>query len=180
MWPRSLVPARGYKVTDLSPMVVHSGDGSDVGMSAVAHLVTELLDNDPAKVNGVVNHVALIKVTGRLVPLSGLSVPRVELAAGHLCTLMAASLLDELSIPLKKTIFLTDSQSTLAQINSRQSLFEPWVLSRLRAINSKTDRKDWFKVDGTQNSADIPSKAHTKPLPALLNSKLWRKGEFME
>ena len=39
---------------------------------------------------------------------------------------------------------------------------------------------DWFKVDGTQNSADIPSEAHTKPIPALLNSKLWRKGEFME
>ena len=63
MWPRAMVPTLGYKVTENSPMLVHSGDGSEVGMCSVTHLVTELNDNDPAKKNGIVNHVAFVKAT---------------------------------------------------------------------------------------------------------------------
>ena len=99
-------------------MLVFSDDGSDVGMCSVAHLVLELHNNDPAKMNRVVNHVAFVKAMGRLVPLAGFLILRCELAASHLCTLTAAELQHKLSILIKKTIFLTDSQSTLAQINS--------------------------------------------------------------
>ena len=99
-------------------MLVFSGDGSEVGMCSLAHLVTELHNNDAANMNGVVNHVAFVKAMGRLVPFAGLSIPRCELAASHLGTLTAAALQHELSILIKKTIFLTDSQSALAQIDS--------------------------------------------------------------
>ena len=163
MWSRPLVPTLGYKTTDNSPAMVYSGDGSGVNMTATAHLVTELLDDDPNKKGGIVNHVALAKAMGRLTPLAGLTIPRAELAASHLCTILSTAIPLELSIPISKNFYFTDSQSVLAQLGSRQSLYEHWVLSRLRCINSKTQHSDWFKVDGLQNAADIPSKIHTKP-----------------
>ena len=47
MWSRPLVPALGYKITKNSPAIVYSGDASGDNMTATAHLVTELRDDDP-------------------------------------------------------------------------------------------------------------------------------------
>ena len=180
MWSRPLVPALGYKITKNSPAIVYSGDASGDNMTATAHLVTELQDDDPDKKNGVVNHVALIKAMGRLVPLAGMTIPRAELAASHLCTILSTAMPLELSIPISRHLYFTDSQTALAQLRSRQSLYEPWVLVRLRCINAKTKYTDWYKVDGLRTAADIPSKIHTKSLPELIGSKLWQKGDFLE
>ena len=180
-FPRMFAPARGYKRHDHSPMMVVTTDGSNEGLAAVIYGVFELLDDDPARKDGTVNYVSLIKSSARLAPLSGLSTPKTEISSIQLGCKLRDLVLDEIggSIKFNKIIFLSDSQCALAQVSARFSLFESYFLSRIREIQSKTRYEDFYFVSGDKNPSDIPSKLHSKPLNHLLNSQLWRRGGFL-
>ena len=146
MWSRPLVPILGYKITKNSPAMVYTGDGSSTNVAATAHLVTEMLDHDPDRKNGIVNHVALVKTMSRLLHFDGLTSHQAELAAAHLCTSLSEALPQEMSIPVSRNFFFTDSTAVLTKLRPPQSPCDSWVPSRLRHLTSKTKPTDWYRL----------------------------------
>ena len=139
MWSRPPVSTFGYKVTKNSPAMVYTGSGSPSYVTGTAHLVTELLDNDPNKKDGIINHVALVEAKSYLASLANRTIPRTELAASRLCTTLSTAVPPGIDIPIKRNFYFTNSPTVLDQILSNKPHKDERVTSHgTRSMSSRT------------------------------------------
>lgn len=125
-------------------------DASEKGYGAVAYLRT---DDGQGHI-----HCALVMAKSRVAPIKAITVPRLELAAAVLATELAKGIKAEIQLPLKDTIYWSDSAVALYYIRNEKSRFATFVANRVSKIRDSSSPSQWHHVAGKHNPADLASR----------------------
>lgn len=143
-------------------------DASERAYGSVAYLRTE----DPS---GRVE-VAFLVARSRVAPRKQQSIPRLELCAALTGAQLAKVLQTELSLPIRQTIFWSDSTTVLTWLQSDSCRFKVFVGTRVAEIQDLTDRNAWRYIDTLSNPADDVTRGKT--LAELGKQSRWYQGPF--
>ncbi|XP_073713144.1 uncharacterized protein [Misgurnus anguillicaudatus] len=144
----------------------HFADASDQGYGTVSYV---RLVNDNNKV-----HVTFVMAKGRVAPLKGITIPRLELAATVLAVRMDKLLRSSLQLHLDHSMFWTDSQSVLKYISNEHTRFKTFVANRVAEIRDATKLSQWNYIDSNSNPADNATRGQSAD--KFLNNKRWLHG----
>jgi hypothetical protein len=119
-------------------------------------------------------HCSIVIGKARLAPLKSVTIPRLELSAAVVAVRLNTMLKEELTIPVDKTYFWTDSTSVLQYIRNTKRRFKTFVANRLSAIHEGSLASQWRHVDTKQNPADVASRGL---MPADTEGlRMWHNG----
>ena len=124
----------------------HFADASEVAYGAVSYLVLKNCDGEV--------HSALVLAKSHLAPLKRMTIPRLELTAASLSVKLDAKLKGELELPIKKSVFWSDSTIVLQYIRNEDKRFNTFVANRVAMIRGQSDPGQWHFVDSHANPAD--------------------------
>ena len=118
-------------------------------------------------------HTLLIASKVRICPISGQTIPRLELQSAVLSVKLEESIRSALTIPLLKSTFWTDSKIVLAYVKNETRRFSVFVSNRVRIIRKRSCPEDWKHIPGVDNPAD----ALTRPIVhGREDDDVWRHG----
>ena len=123
---------------------------SELGYGAVAYLFSETAQHD--------TQCNLIFSKSKVAPLKSISIPRLELTAAVLASRIATKIKRECRLPIKSTIFWTDSMIVLYYINNSTTRYRTFVANRLTEIRGASDPNQWRYIPSQQNPADALSR----------------------
>ena len=153
-----------------SAQLHHFADASESGYGTVTYL--RLLDNDH-KVR-----CAFVMGKARVVPLKPITIPRLELTASTVAVRMDRILQAELDLPLKPSVYWTDSTSVLKYLRNETSRYHTFVANRVTSIRAASNVAQWRYVNGSLNPADCASRGISA---AHFLSSGWIQGpEFLQ
>lgn len=144
----------------------HFADASDQGYGTVSYV---RLVND----HNIV-HVTFVMGKGRVTPLKGMTIPRLELAAAVLAVKVDTLLRSSLQLHLDRSMFWTDSQSVLKYIANEHSRYKTFVANRVAAIRDATELSQWKYIESKSNPADDATRGQNAD--KLTNNKRWLHG----
>ncbi|XP_072171548.1 uncharacterized protein [Diadema setosum] len=124
----------------------HFADASEVAYGAVSYLVSKNADGEV--------HSGLILAKSHLAPLKKLTIPRLELTAATVSVKLDAKLKAELELPIKRSVYWTDSTIVLQYIRNEDKRFNTYVANRVTAIRDQSDPGQWHHVNSHDNPAD--------------------------
>ena len=124
----------------------HFADASEMAYGAVSYLVSKNAEGDI--------HSGLILAKSHLAPLKKMTIPRLELTAATLSVKLDAKLKEELDLPIKQSIFWTDSTIVLQYIRNEDKRFNTFVANRVATIRDNSDPDQWHYVNTHANPAD--------------------------
>ena len=104
----------------------------------------------------------------RVAPLKYVSIPRLELLEAVMGIRLASTIKQELRIPIKRTVYWSDSTTVIRWINSTSCRFHIFVGNRVGEILESSDPADWRYVPTTENPADDCSRGL---LPSVLTGE---------
>ena len=143
----------------------HFSDASQYAYGAVSYLRMTLEDNTI--------HTCIMMAKSRLAPMKGATIPRLELAGALEAVRLDKILIEEMSIPLKTSVFWTDSQIVLWYINNSEQRYQTYVANRVAKVTEHTRPEQWRFVPTEENPGDDASRGFSaKDLP----SSRWRHG----
>lgn len=118
----------------------------------------------------------LICAKSRIAPLRTVSLPRLELSACVLSAHTTSKILKifENSFKIDTVNFWTDSQISLAWIQSHPSKWNIFVSNRVSTIQELTDNHTWRYIPTKENPSDLVSRGMTAQ--ELINSHMWWHG----
>ena len=153
----------------------HFSDASNFGYGCCSYL--RLVDSNENI------HCSLVVGKSRVAPIKQISTPRLELTAAGLNSKVAKVVRRELDYEIKSEFFYSDSTIVLGYIKNQSKRFKRFVANRVRAITKRSDRDQWFHVDGEINPSDVATrglKPGSDKVDLWLNgpSFLWEKVEF--
>ena len=122
-------------------------------------------------------HVALLTAKSRVVPLKGLTIPRLELQAAVEAVRLAAFVRTELQSPIDQEYFWSDSTATLGYIKNSDTQFHMFTANRVREIRQQSKPDQWFHVAGSENPADIVSRGAS--VTQLAKAKWYQGPDFL-
>ena len=102
--------------------------------------------------------VSLIYGKGRVAPLKGLSIPRLELQAAVVAARVDSMLREQLKLHLGPSTFWVDSEIVLRYIQNESRRFQVFVANRVGEIRGLTEPQQWRHIPGDINPADIVSR----------------------
>ena len=102
--------------------------------------------------------VTQVMAKARVAPVKQLTIPRLELQAAVLGVRLAATIKASHTIRIDESLFLSDSKTVLAWINSSNSKLPSFVASRIGEILDSTSPREWFHVGSIDNVADDGTK----------------------
>ena len=161
--PRCIMPD---KSTVKEVQLHHFCDASQYGYGAVAYLLT-VHEDQTVTVN-------LLMAKSRLAPLKGSTIPRLELAGALEAVRLDKILQEELQMPLKESVYWTDSTIVLWYLQSPEKRFQTYVANRVAKILEHTTPTQWRYVPTTENTGDIASRGITAR--ELVNEQRWCNG----
>ena len=128
----------------------HFSDASEQGYGVVSYVrVTDA--------RGVIScNIAMGK--SRVTPLKTVSIPRLELTAATTAVKLDKMLKNELSIPLDRSVFWTDSTAVLQYLRNDDKRFQTFVANRISLIHDNTTVDQWRHIEGVKNPADYASR----------------------
>ena len=132
--------------TVVSTEIHHFSDASLAAYGTVSYL---RLENDRGEV-----HCSFLMSKSRLAPLKKITVPRLELAAAAMSVRVNKILKAELSLPVDKVSFWTDSMTVLRYIQQENKRFHTYVGNRVSYIRNDSSPSQWNYVDTKSNPAD--------------------------
>lgn len=141
-------------------------DASQDGYGVVAYL---LLNNERGE-----TQVSFLIGKSRVAPLKQMTIPRMELTAAVVAVKVDRMLREELQLPLKKSVFWTDSTTVLSYIENDSIRFKTFVANRISLIRELTDRSQWKYVSSSQNPADLASRG--LKIENFIKSVIWFQG----
>ena len=110
---------------------------------------------------------------GKVAPVSGHTIPRVELCAAVLAVQLYESVLEHLRINITGTTFYTDSKVILGYICNQSRRFHTYVSNRVYRIRQASKPDQWNFVPSQLNPADIASRGIS---PKKLPESIWFTG----
>lgn len=125
-------------------------DASQLAYGSCVYLRTKNVDGDIS--------VKLACSKSRVAPVSGVTLPRLELCGALLSTKLCKKVLDSFKIHIDRIYYWTDSTIVLCWINSDASTLKTFVSNRISQIQSLTDSRNWRHVPTDSNPADIISR----------------------
>ena len=142
-------------------------DASKVAYAAVVYLLV-----DAARAR----YTRFVACKTRVAPVSGLTIPRLELLSALLLSKLMASVSQALTprLSLEQPSYYMDSEVALFWIKGRKREWRPFVQNRVDQIRSMTSVDQWHHCPGTDNPADIPSRGADPR--HLSNNNLWLHG----
>ncbi|XP_067950522.1 uncharacterized protein [Watersipora subatra] len=161
--PRCLKPA-GFGEA-LRSELHYFGDASLQGFGACAYL---RIINKEQRV-----HVAPISAKSRVVPVKGLTIPRLELQAAVEAVRLANFIRTELQTHIDQEYFWSDSTTTLGYIKNSDTQFRMFTANRVNEIRESSNPNQWYHISGVENPADIVSRGASAEQLAASN---WYKG----
>ncbi|XP_053698962.1 uncharacterized protein LOC128745926 [Sabethes cyaneus] len=117
---------------------------------------------------------SLIIAKSKVAPLKPVSIPRLELQAAFIGARVMENVCQQLTIPISRRIFWSDSCTVLAWLNSNTFRYHQYVAFRIGEILSTTKVDEWRYVPSAQNVADDATK--WKAGPDLSKTSLWFNG----
>ncbi len=144
----------------------HFSDASESAYATATYLVRTNELNQ--------KHCSLLMGKSRVSPLKQITIPRLELTAAAVAVKMDKVLRQELQIPLRQSIFWTDSITVLNYIGNESARFKTFVANRVSQIRDATTPLQWRFVKSSQN----PSDQATRGLKAkdFVQAETWMKG----
>ena len=91
-------------------------------------------------------------------PLKTVTIPRMELTAAVVSVKLHKCITEQLDLPIKKTVFWTDSTIVLQYIRNEARRFQTFVANRLSIIDDASSPYRWHNVDSLRNPADYASR----------------------
>ncbi|CAG2192601.1 unnamed protein product [Mytilus edulis] len=131
----------------------HFSDASESGYGTVTYL---RLENTFDEI-----HCSFVMGKARVTPLKTITVPRLELTAATVAVRTNKMLLNELEIPIDRSIFWTDCMSVLRYILNEDARFQTFVTNRLAVIHEGSFTDNWRYVNTKLNPADHASRGLT-------------------
>lgn len=111
----------------------------------------------------------------RVAPVSGMTIPRLELLSALLLSKVITSIAAlETEISLHDPVCFTDSKASLYWIQGINHEWKQFVENRVNTIRSLVLPQHWRYCPGTESPADIPSKGMSAS--ALAETPLWFEG----
>lgn len=148
----------------------HFADGSEKAYGAASYL--RVYDTNNVRCS-------LIIGKARLAPIKTISIPRLELSAAVVAVRLHKLILDELDLKVNKTVFWTDSVSTIQYIRNKKKRFKTFIANRLAIIHDVTEPADWKYIPSEINPADLASRGIQPSEKSKL--KYWLEGpEFLK
>eukprot|EP00795_Rhopilema_esculentum_P014998 gene14998-6151_t len=128
--------------------------------------------------------VKLIAAKARVCPISGKTIPKLELQGAHLMATFVESikrvLVEELNVSDIDTYYWVDSAVTLCWIRNEKP-WKPFVRNRVSQIRQITTKESWFFWPGNLNPADIPSRGDVVLLKNEQTKRcFWKMGKITE
>ena len=93
----------------------------------------------------------------RLTPIKSITIPRLELSAAVVSTRLDKISKKEISLPLDRSYFWTDSTCVLKYIHNEDTRFQTFVANRVAAIHDASSSDQWRYVNTQTNPADDAS-----------------------
>ena len=147
----------------------HFADGSEKAYGAASYL--RIYDANQVRCSLVIGK-------ARLAPIKTISIPRLELSAAVVAVRLHKFIMEELDLKVNKTVFWSDSVSTIQYIRNRTKRFKTFIANRLAIIHDVTKPTDWKYVPSDLNPADLASRGIQPNEPSKLH--YWLKGpEFL-
>lgn len=160
-FPRAVVP---YNSVDGKFDLIASCDASQIMGVASIHAITQLTDGS--------NHCQLLTAKSKLV--KGASIPRAELKAAVLGSVLSHATRRNALDVFKKVIFVTDSAICLFWINQDYRPLQVSVRNSVIQIRRFSLTEQWFHVDSENNVADIGTRSAT--VEEIGPDSDWQKG----
>ncbi|XP_036346935.1 uncharacterized protein LOC118756275 [Rhagoletis pomonella] len=126
-------------------------DASEAAYAAVAYLRADL--------KGEVS-CTLVASKTRVAPLKPVSIPRLELMGAIIGLHLSKLIKQEVTLPVTKTIFWTDSKNVLHWIRSDARRYNQFVALRVGEILESSNPFDWRWVPSAENVADEGTKCN--------------------
>ncbi|XP_058817711.1 uncharacterized protein LOC131681020 [Topomyia yanbarensis] len=140
----------GFSAAEIGPIELHVfTDASEEAYASTAYF--------RAVINGNV-YVTLVTAKAKVAPLKTLSVPRLELMGALLGARLAKAACEYHTFPICRRIMWTDSETTLAWIQSQHCRYRQFVAFRVGEILSKTEAIEWRWLPSRHNVADEATK----------------------
>ena len=131
----------------------HFSDASTLGYGQCSYL---RLINEQGEV-----HCSLVMAKARVAPLKAVTIPRLELQAAVLSSIVANFLRSQLTYENVTHHFWTDSKVVLGYIQNDSSRFHVYVANRVEKIRQNSQPNHWHYVSTENNPADHASRGLT-------------------
>ena len=144
--------------------------------TAELHIFSDTSQRAISSVVGFSNnqkYIGFVYGKGKVAPVSGHPIPRVELCAAVLAVQLYESVLEHLRINITGTTFYTDSKVILGYICNQSRRFHTYVSNRVYRIRQASKPDQWNFVPSQLNPADIASRGIS---PKKLPESIWFTG----
>ena len=163
---RQYFPDLSWRHQQSDVQVVAFGDASETAYGTVVYLRVKRGDS---------YQVSLAASRSRVAPLSGLTLPRLELMAALTTARLAKTICDELNLAYSQVSYFSDSEIVLHWINSKTPFkFRTFVCNRISEILRLSSPSQWHHCSGLSNPADISSRGLYGE--ELAKNRMWLQG----
>nr|XP_034311144.1 uncharacterized protein LOC117684166 [Crassostrea gigas] len=142
--PRVIVPNLNEAVS--KELLVYC-DASELAIAAVCYVKATYLDGSSS--------IGFVLGKAKVSPLSGHTIPRLELCAAVLAVEVAQIVVEHLGVKLDTINYFSDSRVVLGYINNETKRFFTYVTNRVARIRSFSKPTQWFYVRSEANPADV-------------------------
>ena len=101
---------------------------------------------------------AFVSSRARVSPVKPVSIPRLELQGAVMGSRLANTVKQEHDLPIKRTVFWSDSMTVLLWIRSDAHHYRPFVTHWIGEICEHTDPDAWRWVPSKDNPADLATR----------------------
>ena len=135
-------------------------DASEQAIAGVAYMKTIFDDNS--------SEISFLLGKAKVAPLSGHTIPRLELCGAVLASEIYQVISEQLDIKLDKVRFYTDSKIVLGYIHNETRRFYTYVSNRVERIRRISKPDQWTYISTEANPADYATRI--APVSQLQNS----------